>query len=86
LNETGTQATLANKAVIENTIRQMTSLASEREHGQNLGDAMDELVRHHPSLRPLVYETSMSRIDADPSDSTSLIKASRIKPSRIKPC
>lgn len=58
---------MANKAVIFNTVISMTTPGirmSDRDHLQNLGAAMDELVRHHPTLRPIVSEAVSERVSA----------------------
>lgn len=65
LNATGLQSTLDHFSVVSNMIKMaigwtVDSESGERDQVASLGSSLDELVRHHPGLRPKVLETVVS--------------------------
>lgn len=65
LNASGLQSTLDHFSVVSNMIKvaigwTVDSDAGERDQVASIGASLDELVRHHPGLRPKVLETVVS--------------------------
>lgn len=65
LNASGLQSTLDHFSVVANMIKVAIGWTSENELGErdqvaSIGASLDELVRHHPGLRPKVLETVVS--------------------------
>jgi hypothetical protein len=60
LNQAGIDFTLAHPTVIE----KLVALSSSSDHAHHLGQSLDELVRHHPPIRPLVLAGLLSSLTA----------------------
>lgn len=65
LNQAGLDLTTSHPNVLTNLIATTVSPSheeamSERDNAQHLGSALDELVRHHPRLRPIVLDAVLT--------------------------
>ncbi|WVQ77455.1 hypothetical protein IAR50_007141 [Cryptococcus sp. DSM 104548] len=61
LNQAGLDYTVAHPGIIANLVGTVVSpqheqIFNERENAKNLGLSLDELARHHPSLRPVIVK------------------------------
>jgi E3 ubiquitin-protein ligase HUWE1 len=65
LNQAGMDLTASHSVVLSNLISTTVSpghdeAMSERDNAQHFGASLDELVRHHPPLRPIILEALLA--------------------------